>query len=130
MKTDRNLPCETLKLVVFVVDVNDIDRYFVDEERQEESEVIKSHNLVHPLGLILIEGFFSVLVLSLYFLKLHAIWTNRLFKIFDNIDFIFFVFGRESLKIPAKLCNCYYLINILRNFQNNLEKIYMPIPRT
>lgn len=58
-----------MKLVVFVDNVIDIDGYVVEEER----EVLKSHNLVHPLSLILIEGFLFVLVLSLYFLKLHAI---------------------------------------------------------
>lgn len=58
-----------MKLMVFVDNVIDIDRYVVEEE----SEVLKSHNLVHPLSLILIEGFLFVLVLGLYFLKLHAI---------------------------------------------------------
>lgn len=47
-----------MKLVVFVDDVIDIDRYVIEEERQEESEALKFHNLIHPLGLILIEGFF------------------------------------------------------------------------
>lgn len=62
-----------MKSVVFVDDVIEIDRYVVEEERKEGSEVLKSHHLVHPLSLILIEGFLFVLVLSLYFLKLHAI---------------------------------------------------------